>query len=98
MFDSIRSTIRARRQPKRPQSELPRMRDDTESVAGDDRMGTAIEVIDRMRRAASLKDILLPPVKRSKPMTFSNLIESARKQGQGAAASMQRAIEGNYNY
>lgn len=81
MFDHLKASVRARRQPRRPESAMPRIRhdrDDEEARSKQEQLDATMSVFAKIRRTGSLKDILHPPIVRMKPLTFSNLFASAK--------------------
>ncbi|EKD20669.1 hypothetical protein MBM_01351 [Drepanopeziza brunnea f. sp. 'multigermtubi' MB_m1] len=94
MFEHIRNikadiqgSLRARRQPARAQSALPTLRDDNydemlanaEAQEAQDKLDATMGVFARFRRTTSLKEITIPPISRTKPLTFTNLFGALKK-------------------
>ncbi|KAL2060319.1 hypothetical protein VTL71DRAFT_9714 [Oculimacula yallundae] len=78
MFDHLKASVRARRQPRRPESAMPRMRNDEEALSKQEQLEATMSVFAKIRRTGSLKEMLHPPITRTKPLTFSNLFGSAK--------------------
>ncbi|KAG4431826.1 hypothetical protein IFR05_012688 [Cadophora sp. M221] len=78
MFDHLKASVRARRQPRRPESAMPRMRNDQEGMSKQEQLDATMSVFAKIRRTGSLKDVLHPPITRTKPLTFSNLFASSK--------------------
>ncbi|KAI9048267.1 hypothetical protein LZ554_008062 [Drepanopeziza brunnea f. sp. 'monogermtubi'] len=94
MFEHIRNikadiqgSLRARRQPTRAQSALPTLHDDnydeivanSEAQEAQDKLDATMGVFARFRRTTSLKEITIPPISRTKPLTFTNLFGAMKK-------------------
>ncbi|PBP27715.1 hypothetical protein BUE80_DR001234 [Diplocarpon rosae] len=88
MFSHIKNSIRSRRQPSRPQSDMPHMRDDTDDFekkdAKDkqekqDKLSETMGVLSKFRRSGSLREILHPPILQARPLTFTNLFAAAKR-------------------
>ncbi|KAK2623930.1 hypothetical protein QTJ16_006564 [Diplocarpon rosae] len=88
MLSHIKNSIRSRRQSSRPQSEMLRMRDDTDAFAKldakdkqekQDKLSETIGVFSKFRRSGSLREILHPPILQARPLTFTNLFAAAKR-------------------
>ena len=83
MFDHLKASVRSRRhtmkQPRRPESAMPRMRNDEEAMSKQEKLDATMSVFTKIRRTGSLKDVLHPPITRTKPLTFTNLFATTKE-------------------
>ncbi|CZT11327.1 uncharacterized protein RAG0_15499 [Rhynchosporium agropyri] len=79
MFDHLKASVRARKQPRRPESAIPRMRNDEEAMSKQEQLDATMSVFAKIKRTGSIRDLLHPPIIRTKPLTFSNLFGSTKE-------------------
>lgn len=57
---------------------MPGMRYDEEAMSKQEKLDATMSVFAKIRRTGSLKDVLHPPIPRTKPLTFTNLFATAK--------------------
>ncbi|KAK0108619.1 hypothetical protein ONS95_003414 [Cadophora gregata] len=58
---------------------MPRMRNDEEAMSKQEKLDATMSVFAKIRRTESLKDVLHPPITRTKPLTFTNLFATSKE-------------------